>query len=154
MTNTKKRKTTVNVGVDVGKANLDVFIHEKELHWQDENNEQGIKRILKRLAHYDIERIVMEATGRYEFELAQAAYNKGLPVCIVKPLLVRRFAGAADLLAKTDKIDATLIARFAATMQPTVTPKKSKNLIAIKDLITRRRQLMNLRTQELAHPRT
>jgi len=70
-------------------------------------------------------------------------------VCIVKPLLVRKFAGAADLLVKTDKIDAALIARFAATMQPVVTPKKSKNLIAMKDLITRRRQLTNLRTQEL-----
>jgi transposase len=91
----------------------------------------------------------MEATGRYEFELAKAAHNKGLPVCIVKPLLVRRFAGASDQLAKTDKIDAALIARFAVTMQPQVTPQKSKNLIAIKDLIARRRQLVNLRTQEL-----
>lgn len=149
MTNTNKRKTTVNVGVDVGKANLDIFIHEKELHWQEDNNNQGIKRILKRLAHYDVERIVMEATGRYEFELAQAAHNKGLPVCIVKPLLVRRFAGASDQLAKTDKIDAALIARFAVTMEPQITPQKSKNLIAIKDLIARRRQLVNLRTQEL-----
>ena len=149
MTNTNKRKTTVNVGVDVGKANLDIFIHEKELHWQEDNNDQGIKRILKRLAHYDVERIVMEATGRYEFELAQAAHNKGLPVCIVKPLLVRRFAGASDQLAKTDKIDAALIARFAVTMEPQITPQKSKNLIAIKDLIARRRQLVNLRTQEL-----
>ena len=91
----------------------------------------------------------MEATGRYEFELAQAAHTKGLPVCIVKPLLVRRFAGASDQLAKTDKIDAELISRFAAIMQPQITPKKSKNLIAIKDLIARRRQLMNLRTQEM-----
>lgn len=149
MTNIKKRKTLINVGVDVGKANLDIHIHEKGLHWQEDNNDQGIKRILNRLAHYNVERVVMEATGRYEFELAQAAYNKGLPVCIVKPLLVRKFAGAADLLVKTDKIDAALIARFAATMQPVVTPRKSKNLIAMKDLITRRRQLMNLRTQEL-----
>ena len=91
----------------------------------------------------------MEATGRYEFNLAQAAYSKGLPVCIVKPLLVRRYAGAINQLAKTDKIDAAVIAEFAAIVQPDVTPQKSKNLIAIKDLVTRRRQLMNLRTQEL-----
>lgn len=149
MTNTKMRKTRINVGVDVGKTHLDICLHEKEIHWQEDNTEAGVKRLLKRLSHYQVERLVMEATGRYEFELAQAAHGKGLPVCIVKPLLVRRFAGASDQLAKTDKIDAVLIARFAAVMLPKVTPRKSKNLIAIKDLIARRRQLMNLRTQEL-----
>lgn len=149
MTNLKKRKTRVNVGIDVGKEYLDIHIHEKEIHWQEENTEQGIKLILKRLSHYDIERLVMEATGRYEFNLAQAAYSKGIPVCIVKPLLVRRFAGALNQLAKTDKIDAQIIALFGFMTKPKVTPRKSKNLIAIKDLIARRRQLMGLRTQEL-----
>jgi len=91
----------------------------------------------------------MEATGRYEFNLAQAAYEKGIAVCIVKPLSVRRYAGAIDQLAKTDKIDAALIAEFAAVVQPRTTPQKSRNLIEIKDLIARRRQLMGLRTQEL-----
>ncbi len=67
-------------------------------------------------------------------------------MCIVKPLLVRRYAGAINQLAKTD---AALIAEFAAVIQPTITPRKSKNLIAIKDLVARRRQLMNLRTREL-----
>jgi len=149
MTNLKKSKTSINVGVDVGKAFLDVYIHEKELHWQEDNNEAGIKRLLKRLAHYQVERLAMEATGRYEFNLAQAAYEKNIPVCIVKPLLVRRFAGAMDQIAKTDKIDAQVIALFSVVMKPTITPRKSKNLIAIKDLIARRRQLMGLRTQEL-----
>jgi len=149
MTNHKKSKTVINVGVDVGKQFLDVCIYEKALHWQEENTADGIKRLLKRLAHYEVERLVMEATGRYEFNLAQAAYEKKIPVCIVKPLSVRRYAGAIDQLAKTDKIDAVLIAEFAAVVQPRVTPQKSKNLIAIKDLIARRRQLMGLRTQEL-----
>ena len=90
MTNTKARRSVVNVGVDVGKAHLDIVIYEKNLHWQEENTAEGIKRILMRLAHYRVERLVMEATGRYEFELAQAAYDRGLPVCIVKPLSVRR----------------------------------------------------------------
>ncbi len=149
MTNLKKSKTTINVGIDVGKSFLDVYIHEKKTHFQEENNNEGIKRLLKRLSHYHIERMVMEATGRYEFELAQAAYTKHLPVCIVKPLLVRRFAGAMNQLAKTDKIDAEIIALFAVMTKPKITPRKSKNLIAIKDLIARRRQLMSLRTQEL-----
>jgi len=91
----------------------------------------------------------MEATGRYEFNLAQAAYEKQLPVCIVKPLRVRRFAGAIEQLAKTDKLDAELIAEFAFRVQPEVTPEKSKTLLAIKDLMARRRQLTNMRTQEI-----
>ena len=149
MTNTKTRKTVVNVGVDVGKASLDIVIHEKGLHWQEDNTVEGIGRILRRLSHYQVERLVMEATGRYEFELAQAAYNKGLPVCIAKPLSVRRYAGAVEQLAKTDKIDAAIIAEYAAVVKPRATPQKSKNLIAIKNLVVRRRQLVNLRTQEM-----
>ena len=149
MTNLKKSKTLVNVGVDVGKQYLDVHIYEKDLHWQDENNSEGIKRILKRLSHYKVERLVMEATGRYEFALAEAAHNKRIPVCIVKPLAIRRYAGAINQTAKTDKIDAAVIAEFGAIVQPQATPRKSKNLIAIKDLISRRRQLMSLRTQEM-----
>jgi transposase len=149
MANLTKSKSVVNVGVDVGKQYLDIYLHEKQLHWQVSNTEEGIKQLLRRLAHYHVERIVMEATGRYEFELAQAAHGRGLPVCIVKPLRVRRYAGAIEQLAKTDKIDAALIAQFAAKVQPKITPQKSKNLIAIKDLIARRRQLMGLRTQEL-----
>ena len=149
MANLIKRKTIINVGVDVGKHTLDVCIHEKQLYWQDDNTPEGIIRILKRLSHYQVVRLVMEATGRYEFELAQAAYSKGLPVCIAKPLSVRRYAGAVEQLAKTDRIDAGIIAQYAAVIQPRSTPQKSKNLIAIKNLITRRRQLVNLRTQEM-----
>lgn len=149
MANLKKSKSVVNVGVDVGKSSLDVYIHEKDIYWQEDNTVEGIKRLLKRLSYYQVERLVMEATGRYEFMLAEAAYNKGLPVCIAKPLSVRRYAGAINQLAKTDKIDAALIAQFAAIVQPRVTPQKSKNLISIKNLISRRRQLINLRTQEI-----
>ena len=149
MANLKKSKSVVNVGVDIGKFELDVYIYEKQIHWQDENTEAGIKRILKRLAHYQVERLVMEATGRYEFDLAQAAHKKKIPVCIVKPLRVRKFAGAIEQSAKTDKLDAQLIAEFAVRVKPKITPEKSKNLLAIRDLISRRRQLMTMRTQEM-----
>jgi len=148
MANLTKSKTMVNVGVDVGKQYLDVCIYEKDIYWREDNTIAGIKRIFKRLSYYQVERLVMEATGRYEFELAQLAYSQKIPVCIVKPLLIRKYAGANDQLAKTDKLDAQIIAEFGAILKPRVTPAKSKNLIAIKDLITRRRQLVNLRTQE------
>jgi len=149
MTNLNKSKSVVNVGVDVGKFSLDVYIYEKAMHWQETNTAEGIKRIMKRLSYYKIERLVMEATGRYEFNLAQAAHHRQLPVCIVQPLAVRRYAGAINLTAKTDKLDAALIAEYAAIVQPSITPQKSKNLLAIKDLIARRRQLMTMRTQEM-----
>ena len=149
MTNLRKRKSRVNVGVDVGKWMLDIHIYEKNLHWQEENSPEGIKRILKRLAHYRVQRLVMEATGRYQLALATAAHQKSLPVCIVKPMSVRRYAGAIEQLAKTDKIDARVIAEYAAVIQPDPTPMVSRNLQIIKDLITRRRQVMEMRTQEL-----
>ena len=149
MTNLNKSKSMVNVGVDVGKFYLDVYIYEKGVYFQEENTDKGIKRILKRLSYYQIERIVMEATGRYDFMLAQAAHSKNLPVCIAKPSSVRNYAKAINLTAKTDKLDSELIAEYAAIVQPVITPGKSKNLIAIKDLIARRRQVMGMRTQEL-----
>lgn len=149
MTNTKKSKSIVNVGIDVGKQKLDVHIYEKAIYFRADNNPQGIQQVLKRLSYYQVERLVMEATGRYEFDMAQAAYLKGLPVCIVKPLNVRRYAGAIEQLAKTDQIDAALIAEFAAVVKPRVTPRKSRSLIKIKDLLARRRQIMEMRIKEL-----
>jgi transposase len=149
MTNPKKSKSNVNVGVDVGKWFLDVCIHERDLYWQVENTPEGIKKLLGRLARYQVERIVMEATGRYQLLLAEAAFRKALPVCIVKPLSVRRYAQAIGLLAKTDKIDAKVIAEFGFKVQPPITLRKSKNLMLIKDLLSRRRQLVNMKTKEL-----
>ena len=149
MTNLKKRKSVVNVGVDVGKWLLDVCIYEKQIHWQDGNTPDGIKRILKRLAYYQVERLVMEATGRYQLSLAAAAYEQAIPVCIIKPLSIRRYAGAIEQLAKTDKIDAHVIAEFAAVVQPQPTPEINGNLRIIKGLLSRRRQVMEMRTKEM-----
>jgi transposase len=149
MTNLKKSKTNVNVGIDVGKWFLDVCLYEKDLHWQVENSPEGVRKLLGRLGRYQVERLVMEATGRYQLLLAEQAFKKGLPVCIVKPLAVRRYAQAVGILAKTDKIDARVIAEFGVRVKPSVTLAKSKNLMLIKDLLARRRQLVNMKTKEL-----
>lgn len=149
MTISNKSKSSVNVGVDVGKDTLDICIHEKALHWQEPNTPEGVRALLNRLARYQVERLVMEATGRYQLLLAEQAYVKEIPVCIVKPLSIRRYAGAIEQLAKTDKIDAQVIAEFAAVIKPRTTPAKSRKLILIKDLLARRRQVMEMRTQEL-----
>ncbi len=145
----KKENQGLNVGVDVGKFQLDIYIWERDLHFTVENNAIGIRDAVNRLKRYKLSRVVMEATGRYEMAFALAANEKGLPVCIVRPVLIRQFARAADQLAKTDKIDAQIIARFASVMEPRLTPNKSKNLQLIKDLVVRRRQLIDMRTQEL-----
>ncbi len=149
MTNLKKSKTKVNVGIDVGKWFLDVCLYEKDLHWQVENSPAGVAKLLGRLGRYQVERLVMEATGRYQLLLAEQAFKKGLPVCIVKPLAVRRYAQALGKTAKTDKIDAQVISEFGARVSPNATLAKSKNLMLIKDLLSRRRQLVNMRTKEL-----
>lgn len=149
MTIHKKSRSIINVGVDVGKWNLDVHLYERDLYFQVENTPEGIKKLLGRLGRYQVERLVMEATGRYQFLLAEKAMEKGLPVCVVKPLSVRRYAQAIGLTAKTDAIDARIIAEYGAVVQPVVTPRKSKNLLWIRDLLARRRQLVSLRTREL-----
>lgn len=149
MTISRKSKASINVGVDVGKETLDICIHERQIHWQEPNTPEGVRTLLNRLAHYKVERLVVEATGRYQFLLAEQAYLREIPVCIMKPLSIRRYAGAIERLAKTDKLDAIVIAEFAAVIKPRPTPAKSKKLILIKDLLARRRQVMEMRTQEM-----
>lgn len=145
---TTKTNAGVNIGIDVGKYQLDFYIWERSRHFSVENNDAGIKEALKVIRRFRVECVAMEATGRYEMDFAAAAFEIGLPVAIVRPVLVRQFARAADQLAKTDKIDAGIIARFAAVMKPRLTKQRSKNLQLIKDLVTRRRQLIAMRTQE------
>ena len=144
----KKKQISVNVGIDVGKSQLDVFIYERGVYFSVENNPAGIKKALSRLGRYTIKRVVVEATGRYEYALVEAAINKQLPIIVTQPLHVRRYAQAVGQLAKTDKIDSRLIAEFAAVIQPVVRIHKTRSLIKISDLIARRRQLMELLTME------
>lgn len=148
MTTNAKPKNTVNVGVDVGKSQLDIYIYERQLGFTVENNPTGIKQALGRLGRYRIERIVLEATGRYERAFVEGALHKSLPLIIANPIHIRRFAGAIGRLAKTDAIDAQVIAQYAATVKPQVRPHHSKEVLKIKDLLVRRRQLMEMLTME------
>jgi transposase len=143
-----KTSSEINVGIDVGKTQLDAYIHERDLYLSVENSAEGIRTLLARLNRYRLTRIVLEATGRYERPLADAALAKDMPVIIANPLLVRRYAGAVGQLAKTDKIDARLIAEYAAVIRPEVRPANSHNVRAIKDLLARRRQLLTMSTME------
>lgn len=144
----KNRETKVNVGIDVGKLQLDVVIHERQLHFTVTNDTQGIRALLRRLARYSLERVVVEATGRREYALVVAMAEREVPVIICQPIKVRKYAGAEGVLAKTDKIDATILARYAAVMQPPVRPLAIGNLRKIRDLVARRRQLIEMSTME------
>ena len=143
-----KQRPSVNVGVDVGKAKLDVYLLERDRMFSVPNEESAIAALIGRLSRYRLERIVIEATGRLEQPFVRAAIAKGLPVVIVSPLKIRRFAGAIGQLAKTDEIDARLIAQFAATLKPVAHPIADPKAQLIKDLVVRRRQLTTLRTME------
>jgi len=136
----------MNVGIDVGKARLDLFLHEINLCFSVENNPTGIRQAIKRLRQYRTDRIVIGATGRYEHDFVEAAIDRGLAIVIVNPLKVRRYAGAIGILAKTDQIDCRLIAQYAAVIQPEV--RRQKINMKIKDLLVRRRQIIAMSTME------
>ena len=138
-----------HVGIDVGKFFLDIFIFELDMHWQEENTAAGIKRLVTVLKRYKLTRVLVEATGGYERNFVVACAEKSLPVIIVQPIQVRQFAKAQGILAKTDKLDARLIALFGKVLEPEVRPIASKEVRLIRDLLARKRQLNGVRTQEL-----
>jgi len=144
----KRSKPSVNVGIDVGIDRVDVFIHERQLTLSFSNDDSGIRALLRRLAYYRVARIVLEATGRRERPLVSAAVERQLPIVVVNPLIVRRFAGALGILAKTDAIDARVIAHFAATIKPPVRAVPDPKARQLKDFIIRRRQLLDMATME------
>ncbi|ACE85014.1 IS110 family transposase [Cellvibrio japonicus] len=138
-----------HVGIDIGKSMLDVCIYELDVYLQHPNTPEGIRTLLKKLSRYKLTRILVEATGGYERGLVEACTEKELPVIIVQPTQVRQFAKAQGIIAKTDKLDSRLIARFGAVMKPEVRPLNSKKVRYIRDLLSRKRQLNEMRTQEL-----
>lgn len=146
MTRSVLRK--VNVGIDVGKRQLDVHIHETDQSVCFANDATGVRQLALLLLEFPVERVVIEATGRLEHRFVAEALERGLPVIVVQPLLVRRYAGAIGRLAKTDALDARLIAEFAAVVKPAFRHPIDENTRYIKDLLVRRRQLLQMSTME------
>ena len=138
-----------NIGIDVGKTNLDIYILELDRYWQIHNTIDDIKELVKALKRFHVTRIVVEATGGYERRVVEALAEAGMPVVVVQPMNIRQFAKAQGVLAKTDRIDAQIIAQFSAIMKPEIRPISSKKVRYIRDLLARKRQLMETRTQEL-----
>jgi transposase len=138
----------VNVGIDTGKTQLDIYIRPVGEYFSVSNDIKGVREAIRRIKVHQPKRIVIEATGRLEHTFVFAAAKQQLPVVVANPLHVRRFAGAIGQLAKTDKIDAQLIAHFGESIKPEKTAVAPENSRKISDLLVRRRQLMEMQTME------
>ncbi|MCS0305709.1 IS110 family transposase [Vibrio diabolicus] len=138
----------INVGVDTGKSQLDIYIRPLDIYFTVPNTEKGISDAIKTIKKHKPQRVVIEATGRLEMPFILACDKAKLPYVIANPLRIKRFAGAIGQRAKNDRLDAALIAHYAERVQPELTKLKSENIRLMSDLVTRRNQLLTMQTME------
>jgi transposase len=136
------------VGIDVAKATLDVAIGSDGELVQVENNEAGIAQLIQRLGEVAPRLVVLEATGGYESLVAGAIAGREIAVAVVNPRQVRDFAKATGVLAKTDRIDARVLARFAEAVRPEPRPLPTAEAKELEAFLSRRRQLVDMLTME------
>lgn len=141
-------KSNVFVGIDVSKANLDVGIIPESKQLSVANNKSGIDNLVSHLRKTKPALIVMEATGGLEVKVAGALAAACLPVVVVNPRQVRDFAKATGKLAKTDALDAFVLAKFAKAIRPEVRVLPDDATKKLKSLLTRRRQIVEMVTAE------
>ena len=142
------REEAVCIGVDVAKSALDVAVTDSEEARQFANNDKGISQAVSYIAGLKPAMIILEATGNLEMPLAAALQADRLPVVVINPRQVRDFARATGALAKTDTIDARILALFGARVKPEIRPLPDKNARDMRSLLTRRRQLVEMLTSE------
>lgn len=136
------------IGIDIAKDSMEVTVHEGKEHWNFNNDEAGIRKLAAKMKKLSPNLIVMESTGSYEMAAAYELYSRGFPVAVVNPRHIRDFARSTGILAKTDSLDAKVIARFAATVQPTPRALPDEETKILADLMTRRRQIVAMLTAE------
>ena len=140
--------TDVAVGIDVAKAQLDIAVEPTGTTWTVPRSRGGLRRLQGRLQALGPTRIVVEASGGYERLVVATLAAAGLPVVVVNPRQTHDFARALGRLAKTDRLDAQVLARFAAEVRPPVRPQPSAVVEDLQILSRRRRQLVNDRAAE------
>lgn len=136
------------VGIDVSKDSLEVALRPSNTVQSFTNDEEGIAAILQLLRPQPPALIVLEATGKYERQVARALAVEGLRFNVINPRQARAFARATGILAKTDRIDALLPARFAETLRPEARQLKDEQTEALGELVTRRRQIVEMISAE------
>jgi transposase len=148
------QRKAVHVGIDVSKRTLDVcLLPEGARTGESEsfvlsNDQEGIDELLGRLEGVSPELVVLEATGRYERLCATSIATRGIPVAIVNPRQARDFAKAIGRLAKTDKIDAFVLARFAEAVGPSPSAIPDEETQALQHILARRRQVLEMLVAE------
>lgn len=140
--------TKVSVGIDVSKSMLDISIHETGESWSEGNDASGGAALVLKLRQLPVTRIVLEATGGFETLVSATLSAADLPVIVVNPRQVRDFAKATGQLAKTDRLDAQVLAHFAAAINPPLRPPKSDQAQHLEALLARRRQIVEMLVAE------
>jgi len=138
----------VYVGVDVAKSALDVAVTDSGETWQFVNDDEGISQAVHYIASVKPAGIILEATGNLEMPLAAALQASRLPVAVINPRQVRDFARATGVLAKTDRIDARILALFGMQIKPEVRLLPNQKAREMSSLLARRRQLIEMLTAE------
>ncbi len=138
----------VFIGIDVSKARLDVAVHGQPQTWQVENNEPGLAELIQRVRALAPTLILLEATGGFELHLVAELCAAQLPTVVTNPRRARNFARSVGKLAKTDTIDARLLAQMGAALRPAPRPLPSEQEEHLTALLTRRHQLVEMITVE------
>jgi transposase len=146
--------TTVYVGIDVAKDYLDSAVQPTGEHWRVPHDPPGLTNLVTRLDALAPALVVLEASGGYERPVLAALQAAGLPVALVNPRQTRAFAKATGKLAKTDRLDAVALARFAQAVQPPVRPTPAPDAQALAATLARRRHLLEMLTAEQNRLRT
>src|SRR5918999_947149 len=136
------------VGIDIAKDTLDIGFQPSGQTVRLPHDAQGISEATQRLGETALCLVVLEATGGLETPLSATLVAAGGPVAVVNPRQVRDYAKATGQLAKTDRIDALVLADFARAIRPEVRPKKDALTRELDELVSRRRQLVEMRVQE------
>ena len=142
------------VGIDVSKDRLDIAVLGEQRVWQISNTPDGTAKLVQQMQKLQPELIVVEATGGYQRAVVEALFWAGLAVAVVNPARVRQFARACGLLAKTDKLDAQVLAVFGERVQPRRYESKSEAGKHLSALLVRRRQLDEMLKAEQNRLRT
>lgn len=140
--------TSVYVGIDVAKAHLDIAVRPQGTRFTAAHDETGLTQVVDRLRTLAPTLVVLEATGGLEIPLVGTLATAGVPVVVVNPRQVRDFAKATGQLAKTDALDAEVLAQFAEAIRPAVRPLPDAATQELRALVARRRQLIEMLTAE------
>lgn len=135
-------------GIDVSKRWLDVAVRPTNQTWRVPNDREGIASLIKQFQAHTPQQIIVEATGGYEVQLVTELFTAGLPVARVNPLRVRRFAEGMNWFAKTDKIDARVLADFGRKANPRLLALPTEAEKHLSALLKRRKQVLDMLTAE------